>query len=48
MENISFGGEINCIAYGNGRFVAGVSNGKIAYSVDNGVTWNSKRISLKN
>ncbi|MCL1865022.1 MAG: hypothetical protein FWF73_04345 [Spirochaetes bacterium] len=29
---------MSCIAYGNGLFVAGVSDGKIAYSSD-GVTW---------
>ena len=30
---------INGIAYGNNRFVAGGSGGKMAYSDDNGVTW---------
>jgi hypothetical protein len=31
--------EIHAIAYGNGKFVAGGWNGKMAYSSDNGVTW---------
>jgi hypothetical protein len=31
--------DINAIAYGGGRWVAGGEGGKMAYSTDNGVTW---------
>ena len=37
---------INDIVYGNGRFVAIGKNGKIAYSVDNGITWTAVKNSI--
>jgi hypothetical protein len=39
VVNPGFGpGNINCVAYGNGRFIAGGNGGKISYSSD-GITW---------
>ena len=35
------GSQINCIAWGNSKFVAVSSNGKIAHSTD-GMTWTSE------
>jgi len=39
--------ELECIAFGNGKFVAGSSECMIAISSDNGKTWTPKKIAEK-
>jgi photosystem II stability/assembly factor-like uncharacterized protein len=35
---------LHCIAFGNGKFVAGSDNSTVIISADNGKTWTTKRI----
>jgi len=40
--------DFQCIAFGDGKFVAGSENSMVAISSDNGKTWTTKKITEKN